>query len=108
MSIDTCYAGDQEKWSPDNPTTGHCAITALFLQKQFGGIVCKTTVNRHTHYFNKIDDEIIDATAEQFSNIVIDYSKHSICNIANMLKNKDTKERYEKLTFRYNKTLKSE
>lgn len=97
FSIETCYAGDREKWSEENPTTGHCAVSALLLQNLFGGIICKTTVNRHSHYFNKFDDVIVDITAEQFGDIHINYDKCFICNVENMLKNKDTKSRYEKL-----------
>lgn len=104
FSIETCYHGDRAKWSPDNPTTGHCAVASLLLQSMFGGVVCKTTVNRHTHYFNKIDDNVIDITAEQFKNTPINYNKFLVCNAQNMLKNKDVKERYNKLLEAFKKT----
>lgn len=97
FSIETCYHGDREKWTPDNPTTGHCAIASLLLQSIYGGTVCKTTVNRHTHYFNYFEDKVVDITAEQFGNVKINYDKYIICNPKNMLKNKDVKERYNKL-----------
>lgn len=94
-SKDTCYHGDVEKWTDANPTTGHCAVVALIIQEFFGWEVCKTTVNRASHYFNILSDgTIIDLTAEQFAPIVPSYKKYSIANRNNMLKNKDTKERY--------------
>lgn len=104
FSIETCYHGDRDKWSPDNPTVGHCAVAALLLQSLYGGIVCKTTVNRHTHYFNRFDDKVVDITAEQFGVTHINYNKYSVCNTTNMLKNKDNKERFEKLLSAFQQT----
>ena len=102
-SKDTCYHGDAEKWSTQNPTTGHCAIVALIVQECFGGEVCKTTVNRSSHYFNILPNgEILDLTAEQFKPIIPTYKKYIVANRNNMLKNKDTKERYLLLKSRLN------
>ncbi|MEG8946405.1 YunG family protein [Rosettibacter firmus] len=61
----TCYLPDQEKWSPDNPAFGQCAITALIIQDFFGGeiLYCK----HYHHYWNKLPDgRIVDLTKEQF------------------------------------------
>ena len=97
FSKETCYHGDKERWSEKNPTTGHCAVAAILFQSIYGGIVCKTTVNRHTHYFNKVGEMVVDITAEQFGNTVIHYENCAVCNVKNMLKNKDNKTRYELL-----------
>ena len=102
MSKDTCYHGDVDNWYPTNPTAGHCAITAILIQEILGGEVCKTKVNRRSHYFNVLDDHtIVDATAEQFKYNKPNYSKFEVVSTKNMLKNKDTKERYQKFKSRY-------
>lgn len=64
-SRETCYLPDQEKWSPDNPAFGQCAVTALVIQDFLGGeiLYCK----HYRHYWNKLPDgTILDLTKDQF------------------------------------------
>jgi hypothetical protein len=56
---------DQDKWSPDNPAFGQCAVTALVIQDYLGGeiLYCK----HYHHYWNKLPDgTILDLTKVQF------------------------------------------
>ncbi len=62
------------QWSPDNPTAGQCAITALLVYEAYGYDIYEVKVNRSRHFFNKTPSgEIVDLTAEQFAK-PIDYS----------------------------------
>lgn len=99
---DTCYHGDVDRWSKENPTIGHCAVASLLIQSIFGGKIAKTTVKRHSHYFNILPNgEIFDATAEQFYPTIPSYKKYIIAERANMLKNQDTKARYTMVLERF-------
>lgn len=68
---ETAYPEVSDKWDKSNPTLGQCAVTALVVQHYFGGEIYKH--NHMSHYFNKIDGEIIDLTKDQFD-ISLDYS----------------------------------
>jgi hypothetical protein len=58
---------DPEKWSPENPTHGQCAITALVIQDLLGGDLLKGKVNGADHYWNRLPDSSeFDLTRDQF------------------------------------------
>ena len=67
---------EPEKWTQQNPAHGQCAITAPLVQDYFGGEIlwCEAFLPDDDiiygkgidHYFNQIDDEIIDYTKHQF------------------------------------------
>ena len=71
---DTCSADDLERygWQPDNPSRGHCDITALIVHDLFGGEFVMASVHvggdqRGFHNWNRLDCGIeIDLTREQF------------------------------------------
>jgi hypothetical protein len=54
------------KWTAANPALGQCSVTALVLQDQFGGRLLKTQVHDAWHFYNEIDGEVYDFTAQQF------------------------------------------
>ena len=72
-SKETCYPECKNQWNENNKTLGHCAIVALLVNDYFDGNICKIKVNNISHYFNIIDDKIIDFTSDQFENDKIDY-----------------------------------
>jgi hypothetical protein len=97
---DTAHPSFQ--WSPDNPTAGQCAITALLVYEAYGYDIYEVKVNRARHFFNKTPSgEIVDLTAEQFPEPV-DYTAcrlrnpkdlHKSCNERlTILKSKIDKE----------------
>lgn len=96
FALDTCHHSYQHKWSAENPSVGHCAIASLVLHEMFGGSIMKTKVGHSTHYYNVIDDVVLDSTSAQF-NVPIPYGMGVLCNSKKMLKVQDTKERYEVL-----------
>lgn len=55
------------KWSPENPTHGQCAITALVVQDLLGGDLLRAKVNGAEHYWNRLPDSSeLDLTRDQF------------------------------------------
>ena len=53
-------------WSPESPARGQCGVTALVLQDHFGGEILKTPVGPSWHFYNRIGEVRLDATAGQF------------------------------------------
>ena len=72
-----------------------CAITALVVNDYFKGDIAKIKVEGISHYFNIIDNKIIDVTKNQFKS-TIDYKDYKIVN-RNDLLTEDTKNRYQSL-----------
>ena len=60
------------KWDKCNPSKGQCSVTALVIYDRFGGSILKTEVNGQWHFYNRIGNQILDLTSEQFS-ASIDY-----------------------------------
>lgn len=96
-SKETCYPDCKEQWNIDNKTLGHCAIVSLLINDYFGGNICKIKINGISHYFNIINDKIIDFTSDQFKVDKIDYSNYVIKTRDEVLNNEDTNERYQLL-----------
>ena len=97
-SKDLCYPKVQNNWNDNNKCFGMCAITSLIINDYFGGDICKIHVDGISHYFNLIEDKIIDLTASQF-NHEIDYKDYQIIDRKNILI-EDTKNRYNILKIR--------
>jgi hypothetical protein len=53
-------------WTEDNPARGHCGVTSLVVQDHFGGEIQKTPTTEGMHFYNHIDGQRYDLTAEQF------------------------------------------
>ncbi len=96
-SKETCYPKSTGDWSTENPSCGQCAVSALVVQDFLGGQIAKIYVNQISHYFNVINGEIIDLTAQQFGKIEVDYSNYEIKTRQDILSDQDTKKRYQKL-----------
>lgn len=70
-SKETAHPDWQDKWSKENPTCGQCVPTALLVQYYFGGDICRHNIE--SHYFNVINNHVVDLTKEQFD-YDLDYS----------------------------------
>ena len=95
---ETAHPNYQKNWSINNPSQGQCCVTALFIQKKYGGDIYSCKVGNHSHFVNIIDERIVDKTAEQFGGVdKIKYISGSFKkrNRESLLKNKDVKQRYE-------------
>ena len=91
-SKDLCYPKVQNEWNDNNKCFGMCAITSLVVNDYFSGDICKIQVDGISHYFNLIEDKIIDLTSRQF-NQKIDYKDYQIIDREKILTD-DTKHRY--------------
>lgn len=94
-SKDLCYPKIRDNWDENNKYFGMCTITSLIVNDYFGGEICKIYVDKISHYFNLINNEMIDLTAKQFENKV-DYSNYEIVKREDIL-TEDTKHRYNLL-----------
>lgn len=102
-SKDLCYSKVKDDWNDNNKCFGMCAITSLIINDYFGGDICKIHVDNISHYFNLIEDKIIDLTSSQF-NHEIDYIDFQIVDRQKILTD-DTKNRYNILKVRLIKEL---
>ena len=93
---DTCYPSLRDKWNDKNKTLGQCAITALVLNDFLGGKIMRCESESGSHYYNLINDEIVDLTVSQFSNLP-DYGNGEERTREYLLSNEDTKKRYKLL-----------
>ena len=84
----------------NDPTYGQCAVTAMLVNKFFGGEIRKLWVSGGgTHYFNIINGKIIDLTREQFDlySIPLDYSEAVNVPLQYCGKNPNTRARLDVL-----------
>lgn len=102
-SKDLCYCKAQDDWSEFNKCFGTCAITSLIINDYFGGEICKIHENGISHYFNLVENKIIDLISSQF-NYEIDYKDYQIIDRQKIL-NDETKHKYETLKIRLVKKL---
>lgn len=98
---DTCYPNVSNEWSLNNKSLGQCAITSLLVNDYLSGDIYKIIVNDIGHYFNIVDNETIDLTANQFGQINVDYSNPKIKRREALLLSDDTKTRYNILKTRF-------
>lgn len=94
-SKDLCYPKVQDEWNENNKCFGMCAITSLIVNDYFGGDICKIHVEGISHYYNLIENEIIDLTSSQFK-CTINYKDYEIIERDKILTD-NTKERYQML-----------
>ncbi|MGW5098661.1 YunG family protein [Streptomyces nodosus] len=74
-SADTCSPDDLDRapWQPDNPSWGHCDITALIVNDLFGGDLVVGEVHcdgeqQGFHWWNRLPSGVeLDLTYEQFT-----------------------------------------
>ncbi len=66
-------SSDPERWTPENPAWGQCAVTALIIQDFFGGGLMRVEVSDLiqfkvlSHYYNILPgDRVFDLTLDQF------------------------------------------
>ena len=96
---ETCSPGLREFYSKNNPSLGQCAITALIVNDMFGGKIMRCMASTGSHYYNLIDDNIVDLTVEQFLGEIPRYEDSSERSREYLLSNEDTKKRYLKLMY---------
>ena len=103
-SNETCYPLCRDNWNNDSKTLGHCAIVSLLLNDYFGGKIYKIKVDGIGHYFNVIDNRVVDLTASQF-NTTIDYSNKVEKHRDEIVSDSDTLFRYNLLKSKFELSL---
>ena len=92
-------------WTPSNPSSGQCAVSALVLQDYCGGEIRRCVVAGTPHYFNRIDGQVVDSTAAQFGTVAINYDTATVRSCQRILRHADTRQRYELLKGRVERFL---
>lgn len=91
---ETSYPFSRKDWSIINPSLGQCAVTALIVNDFMGGKIMNCMCEDISHYYNVVNDEIIDLTVEQFKGRIPDYKNGVEKSNDYLLSNQDTKKRY--------------
>jgi hypothetical protein len=103
-SRETAY--EPEKWTPENPTHGQCAITALVIQDLLGGDLLRAKVNGAEHYWNRLPDSSeLDLTRDQFGPALTTTTPERVSR-AYVLSFSNTVRRYEQLSQLFTSALK--
>lgn len=104
-----------EYWTPDNPSWGHCAVTALIIQEFFGGKIVRVDLSTaesallrkvRSHYFNEFPDESVwDTTAPQFMHTpeywdLLPKAARAYRTRQELLAHAATEQRYKELRYR--------
>ena len=104
-NFETCSPGLRDKWSEENPSLGQCAITALIVNDFFGGKIMRCMASSGSHYYNIIDDVLVDLTVEQFLGEIPQYENGEERTRDYLLNNEDTKKRYLLLNKKLQETI---
>lgn len=68
---ESCSPSLNENWPNGNIAKGQCFVTAVAVQETFGGEVFELHITeKEIHYYNIIDDEIVDLSSEQFGDTI--------------------------------------
>lgn len=94
---ETCSPGYREEWSSENPSLGQCAITAMVVHDFYSAKIMRCMTSTGSHYYNIIDDKIVDLTVEQFNGEIPDYEHGEERTFRYLFDNPDTRQRYEEL-----------
>ena len=105
---ETCSSGLRSEWNEKNPSLGQCAITALIVNDFFGGKIMRCMASSGSHYYNLIEDELVDLTVEQFLGEIPDYDNSEERTREYLLSNEDTKNRYLLLKKNLQETIEEE
>lgn len=107
--IQSCWEADTsffKDWKPTNPAKGHCSVSALIIQKYFGGMIAYSKEAKH--YWNILPDgTVLDITRKQFSNRKV-LPLTEIRTRDYVLKNKNINARYKIFEKRIKEKLQDE
>jgi len=94
-SKETCYPSIQDTWCEQNPAIGQCAITVLIVNDFLGGKIMRTMCDGISHYYNLVNNEIIDLTVSQFEGQIPNYEFGEERTREYLLSSSDTTNRYK-------------
>jgi hypothetical protein len=71
LALRASWSGETSSiWSSSNPARGQCSPSALVAKHLLGGSLLKTKVEGAWHFYNEINGQVQDFTAEQFLSAV--------------------------------------
>lgn len=91
---ETCYPTNQNDWNKDNPSLGQCEISTLIVNDFMGGKIMRCMCGNSIHYYNIINNNIVDLTRDQYEYLSPEYSNGQERTREYILSNEDTKRRY--------------
>ena len=65
-SKETCNPRFCDMWTSDNPSLGQSDVTSLVVYNFYGGKIMRCNTSIGDHYYNLVDDNILDLTVEEF------------------------------------------
>lgn len=79
MNFDKTLSALNESWciesssryEKENPAKGQCSVTAIVVQRMFGGDILKTKFQNCWHFYNRIENSVIDFTSQQFDEAIV-------------------------------------
>lgn len=95
----TCPDRLTDELNKENDSIEQCAIISLTVNDLFGGKIMRCMTPSGSHYYNLIDNKIIDLTIEQFLDEKPKYEASLEITRDYLLSNTDTKNMYEKLLY---------
>lgn len=90
---ETCTPSMQDDWNESNKAIGQCAVTALIVNDFLGGMIMRCMTESGSHYYNFINNSVIDLTSSQFT-MKPNYTNGEVRSRDYLLSNEDTKKRY--------------
>lgn len=88
-----------DELNKENDSIEQCAIISLAVNDLFGGKIMRCMSPHENHYYNLIEDKIIDLTSEQFLDEKPKYEDSLEITREYLLSNTDTKNMYEKILY---------
>lgn len=84
-----------DEWTPEVPSRGQCAVTALIVQDVCGSDLFRVNVDGESHYFGYLypGNQLVDLTADQFDDVP-DYANGVRRTRDYVLSFPDTERRY--------------
>lgn len=93
-SKETCYPKYKDEWEEKHPSYGQSLVTSLVVNDFFGGEIARCMSSTGGHYYNLIDDKIVDLTIKQFHGESVLYANSEIVSKEDLLAKNDNLERY--------------
>ena len=104
-NYETCSPEHKKNWNKQTPFIGQSAITSLIVNDFFSGKIMECKEGEEKHYFNLINNKIVDLTLEQFLSEIPQHKEYQEITREYLLKSKDTKNRYQKLLYNLKQSI---
>ena len=106
-SKETSNPTQNEEWNRANVTAGQSDVSSMLVFDMFGGSIHKSEIDGKTHYFNKINGNVIDITREQYeiAKIPVSYNEGEEISRNELASDEELAKRYKLLLKRISEYL---